>query len=111
MSVALPARPQWGAPEPEQANHSVPQVVLKKVLPAQRDSALNELRIARRLNADGGQKYTVVYIDSMQDHAQDLWLVLRRVQPSRFGVSLTEYINSGFFQVRTHSWVTLELAG
>lgn len=78
------------------------QVVLKKVLPAQRDSALNELRIARRLNADGGQKYTVVYIDSMQDHAQDLWLVLRRVQPSRFGVSLTEYINSGFFQVAGH---------
>jgi hypothetical protein len=49
------------------------QVVLKKLAttaPGQytpsMEMALNELRIARRLNEDGGQKYTVVYIDSMQ---------------------------------------------
>jgi hypothetical protein len=68
--------------------------------------ALNELRIARRLNEDGGQKYTVVYIDSLQDALGDLWLVLRRVQPSRYGLSLTEYINSGFFQVTSEFMFT-----
>lgn len=49
------------------------QVVLKKLAnkapghyTPSTEMALNELRIARRLNEDGGQKYTVVYIDSMQ---------------------------------------------
>jgi hypothetical protein len=41
----------------------------------------------------------VAYTDKIEDESGNLWLVLRRVHPSNYGIDMTDYIRGGFFQV------------
>lgn len=95
------------------------QLVLKKVMPTQRSSALNEYRIGCVLldsdedkgGDDGaeeeeggtgkGSDYCITYLDKAEQNGH-LWLLLRRVTPSAFGVDLSEYIAAGFFANEAH---------
>mmetsp|Transcript_32758 Transcript_32758/g.45471 ORF Transcript_32758/g.45471 Transcript_32758/m.45471 type:complete len:582 (+) Transcript_32758:243-1988(+) len=78
------------------------QVVLKRIKPTQKDSAENEYRIARKLAQDGGARFCVAYMDRVEDESKNLWLVLRRILPSDYGIDLKEYILLGFFQMENH---------
>ncbi|KAK3277164.1 hypothetical protein CYMTET_14810 [Cymbomonas tetramitiformis] len=74
------------------------QNVLKRVKPSQKDSAEQEFIIARKLAQDGGDRYCIACVDRIEETPEKLWLVLRRVVPSQYGVDLTEYIKADFFK-------------
>mmetsp|Transcript_12020 Transcript_12020/g.14005 ORF Transcript_12020/g.14005 Transcript_12020/m.14005 type:complete len:415 (+) Transcript_12020:629-1873(+) len=81
------------------------QLVLKQIEPTQKNSAENEYRIAAKLrNQDTSQKSCVTYLDRFEeDGANDrLWLLLRRVVPSPYGVDLKQYIEAKFFNQDDH---------
>jgi len=78
------------------------ELVLKAVKPTQKDSAVNEYRIAQKVATDGGSKYCVAYLDKIEDDDGNLWLVLARVHASDYGIDLTDYITGGFFQDPSH---------
>eukprot|EP00854_Cymbomonas_tetramitiformis_P009970 gene9970-11806_t len=43
-------------------------------------------------------RYCIACVDRIEETPEKLWLVLRRVVPSQYGVDLTEYIKADFFK-------------
>ncbi|GBG30341.1 Protein kinase, putative [Hondaea fermentalgiana] len=75
------------------------QLVLKQIEPTQRSSAINEYRIASTLAENDEHQTCVTYLDRLDESNERLWLLLRRVTPSPYGVDLAEYIEHQFFEI------------
>jgi len=73
------------------------QLVLKQIEPTQKNSAENEFRIAELLAKNDSDNCCVNYLDRANEDVDHLWLVLRRVCGSPYGVDLKEYITGNFF--------------
>mmetsp|Transcript_14937 Transcript_14937/g.29049 ORF Transcript_14937/g.29049 Transcript_14937/m.29049 type:complete len:517 (-) Transcript_14937:284-1834(-) len=74
------------------------QLALKQVEPTQRSSAINEYRIASILAENDKDQTCVTYLDRLDESPQRLWLLLRRISPSPYGIDLAEYIEHQFFE-------------
>jgi serine/threonine protein kinase len=55
-----------------------------------------------------GANYCMTYLDKAEQ-GNHLWLLLRRVTPSSYGVDLSEYIANGFFVDETHQQFAREI--
>lgn len=83
--------------------------VLKRVHPTQYDSAVNEFRIAGRLQ---GSKRCLRILDCAYTGEKEIWLVLPLIQRTeKYGVDLREYIESGFFQIEENQSHAREIVG
>jgi len=74
------------------------QLALKQVEPTQKSSAENENRIASILAQDDMDCTCVTYLDRMDESPERMWLLLRRINPSPYGIDLAEYIECQFFE-------------
>jgi len=77
------------------------QLALKQIEPTQKSSAENEYRIASILAAGDTDLHCVAYLDRADEDDDHLWLLLRRINPSPFGIDLAEYIQCQYFQTGT----------
>lgn len=75
------------------------QLVLKQIDPAQKSSAENEYRVAQKLRAVDTDDRCITYLDRAVAEDGNLWLLLRRIRPSSYGIDLAQYIESKFFQL------------
>jgi len=76
------------------------QVVLKQINPTQKDSATIEFSIAQKLLKDSGanKQYIMLYLDLIEETPDQIWLVIEKVNRTKYGIDLTEYITHKFFQ-------------
>ena len=75
------------------------QLVLKQIEPAQKSSAENEYRVAQKLREIDVEDRCITYLDRALGADGNLWLLLRRITPSTYGIDLAQYIESKFFQL------------
>ncbi|CAK9114230.1 60S ribosomal protein L15 [Durusdinium trenchii] len=86
------------------------QLALKQVEPTQKASAENEYRIASILAENDTLNSCVSYLDRLDEDDEHLWLLLRRISPSPYGIDLAEYIGHDFFKMGSRVYQELGVA-